>query len=156
MIIAFPPCTYLTAAGAVRLYNKDHTIKDLERDRQGFAAAEFFMMFWNSECNKIVIENPVPLSRYNLPRYHQIIEPYMFGHPWRKRTCLWLRGVPQLMATDIVIPYGLWVGSTSGRRDGTVYSRYSLKSNRDPKRRAKTFPGVAKAMAQQWGGICNG
>lgn len=156
MILAFPPCTYLTAAGAVRLYNSKHEIKDAERDKKGFAAAEFFWRFWEADCAKIAIENPIPLKRYKLPEYSQIVEPYMFGHPWRKKTCLWLKGLPQVMATDIVVPEGLWVGSTSGRRDNTVYSRYKLKSNRDARIRAKTFPGLAKAMAEQWGGICNG
>lgn len=156
MILAFPPCTYLTRAGAVRLYNSKHEIKDAERDRKGFAAAEFFRRFLEADCPKIAIENPVPLKRYKLPEYSQVIEPYMFGHPWRKKTCLWLRGLPQLMATDVVVPEGLWVGSTSGRKDKTIYSRYRLPPNRSAKRRAKTFPGIAQAMAEQWGGICDG
>ena len=156
MILAFPPCTYLTAAGAVRLYSKDHTIKDEDRDERGKAAKEFFLAFLNADCPKIAVENPVPLKRYGLPPYSQIIEPYMFGHEWRKRTCLWLRGLPPLMATDIVIPQGLWVGSTSARRCHNLKERYSLKSNRSAKTRAKTFSGIAHAMAEQWGGICNG
>ena len=156
MILAFPPCTYLTAAGAVRLYGSDHKIKDRERDRKGFDAAEFFKHFLAADCPKIAVENPVPLKRYGLPPYNQVIEPFMFGHPWRKKTCLWLRGLPQLMATDVVVPEGLWVGSTSGRKDKTIYSRYRLPSNRSAKRRAKTFPGIAQAMAEQWGGICDG
>ena len=86
----------------------------------------------------------------------ELLKLNMFGHPWRKKTCLWLKGLPQLMETDIVVPDGLWVGSTSGRRDGSVYSRYNLKSKRDAKTRAKTFPGIARAMAEQWGGICDG
>lgn len=89
-----------------------------------------------------------------LPPYSQVIEPYMFGHPWKKRTCLWLKGLPPLMATDIVVPEGLWVGSTSANRDPTIYERYTLHSNRSPKRRSKTFSGVAKAMAEQWAGEC--
>ena len=156
MILAFPPCTYLTRAGAVRLYGKDHKIKDHERDEKGYAAAEFFKKFLDADCPKISVENPIPLKRYGLPPYSQVVEPYMFGHPWRKRTCLWLRGLPPLMATDVVVPEGLWVGSTSGRKDGTIYTRYKLASKRDGKTRAKTFPGLAKAMAEQWGGICDG
>ena len=152
MIIAFPPCTYLTAAGAVRLYNRDHTIKDPERDGRGRKAAEFFYAILNADCPKIAVENPVPMKRYGLPPYSQVIEPYMFGHPWKKRTCLWLQGLPPLMATDIVLPEGLWVGSTCANRDPTIYNRYKLHSNRDSKRRAKTFPGIAKAMAEQWAG----
>ena len=152
MILAFPPCTYLTAADAVRLYDSDHSIKDTERDNCGWAAKQFFMAFWNADCPHIAIENPVPLKRYGLLPYSQIIEPYMFGHPWRKRTCLWLKGLPPLMATDMVIPEGLWVGSTSVRRDPSLTDRYQLHSNRDQKRRAKTFRGIARAMAEQWAG----
>lgn len=156
MILAFPPCTYLTAAGAVRLYNSDHTIKDLERDDRGRKAAEFFYTFLNADCPKIAVENPVPLKRYGLPPYSQVIEPYMFGHPWKKRTCLWLKGLPPLIATDVVVPEGLWVGSTCANRDPLIYTRYKLNSNRDPKIRSKTFSGIARAMAEQWGGICDG
>lgn len=153
MIIAHPPCTYLTAAGAVRLFNKDHSIKDPERYKNGFAAAEFFKIFLCADCERIAVENPVPMKCFGLPRYDQIIEPYMFGDPWRKRTCLWLKGLPQLKPTNIVEPMGLWVGATCANRDPTIYTRYKLNSNRDPKIRSKTFPGIARAMAEQWGGL---
>ena len=156
LIIAHPPCTYLTTAGAVRLYNKDHTIKDTERFEKGKEAAKFFMKFYEADCKRIAIENPVPLGVFCLPKYSQIIEPFMFGEPWRKRTCLWLKGLPPLMPTELVEPIGLWVGSTSAQRDPTqrdltINKRYILHRNRDQKRRSKTFPGIAKAMAEQWG-----
>lgn len=150
MIIAHPPCTYLTAAGAVRLF--PHGEVNEERLAKGKEAAAFFMVFYNADCPRIIIENPVPMKIFGLPEYSQIIEPFMFGDPWRKRTCLWVKGVPLLESTNVVEPLGLWVGSTSGRRDATVYSRYKLKSNRDAKTRSKTFPGIAKAMAEQWAG----
>lgn len=152
MIIAHPPCTYLTAAGAVRLYDSEHNVKDPERFEAGLKARELFMSIWNADCPRIAIENPVPMKAFGLPQYSQIIEPYYFGDPWRKRTCLWLKGLPPLLPTDVVEPQGLWVGSTSGRRDATVYSRYKLKSKRDQKTRSKTFPGIARAMAEQWAG----
>lgn len=154
MIIAHPPCTYLTCAGAVRLYNKDHTIADYDRLERGKRAAEFFMEIWKADCEKIAIENPVPMQIFGLPKYSQIIEPYMFGDPWRKRTCLWLKGLPPLVAMmeAPVEPRGLWVGSTSKRRDPTIDKMYDLHRNRDPKRRSKTFPGIARAMAEQWAG----
>lgn len=154
MIIAFPPCTYLTAAGAIRLFDKNGEIKDPERFARGGKAAEFFRAFYEADCPRIAVENPVPLRCFGLPRYSQIVEPFHFGDPWRKRTCLWLKGLPPLMATQIVEPQGLWVSSTSQRRDPTVKQRYALNSNRDPKRRAKTFPGIARAMAEQWAGRC--
>lgn len=157
MIIAHPPCTYLTAAGAIRLFNKDHTIKDQERYEKGIEAAKFFMAFYEADCPKIAIENPTPMKCFNLPPYSQIIEPYMFGDPWRKRTCLWLKGLPPLVAmTEAPVePLGLWVGSTSARRDPTIHQRYILHSNRDQKRRSKTFQGIARAMAIQWAGRIN-
>ena len=85
LLIAHPPCTYLTAASAVRLFNKDHTIKDMRRYHAGEAAAKFFMSFCEADADRIAIENPVPLKCFDLPPYSQIIEPYMFGDPWRKK-----------------------------------------------------------------------
>lgn len=153
LIIAHPPCTYLTAASAVRLFNSDHSIKSSERYDQGLQAAEFFRAFLNSDCPRVCIENPVPLKIWNLPKYTQVVEPFQFGDPWRKRTCLWLRGLPDLVPSEIVQPLGLWVGATSSRKDGSVYSRYSLRSKRSQVERSKTFPGIAKAMAAQWGSL---
>lgn len=154
LLIAHPPCTYLTSASAIRLFNRDHTVKDWNRERLGWEARRFFLQLLSSGVERIVVENPCPLRWFNLPEYDQIIEPYMFGDPWKKRTCLWLRNVPPLIPTNIVKPEGLWVGSASGREHSTgrVKSEYTLKSNRDSKTRAKTFPGIAKAMAEQYGG----
>lgn len=155
LVIAHPPCTYLTASSAVCLFNPDHTVKDWARERRGWEAKKFFLAMLDSGVDRVAVENPAPLRYFKLPEYSQIIEPYMFGDPWRKRTCLWLRGLPPLSATNVVEPEGLWVGSTSSRREGTrkVQSRYALASHRDSKTRAKTFPGIAAAMAEQWGGI---
>lgn len=152
MLIAFPPCTYLTAASAVRVFNKDHSIKDPERYQKGVEAAAFFRAFLEADCPKIAVENPVMMKCFCLPKYDQIIEPFMFGDPWRKRTCLWLKNLPLLEPTEIVEPQGLWVGSTCANRDPSIYTRYMLTSIRDSKRRAKTFPGIAAAMADQWAG----
>lgn len=155
MLIAHPPCTYLTSASAVRLFSKDHTVKDMGRESKGWEARRFFLRILSCGVPRIAVENPCPLSYFNLPKYSQIIEPYMFGHEWKKRTCLWLVNLPQLQPTDIVKPLGLWVGSTSGRNAGTgrIKSGYQLASHRDQKTRSKTFPGIAAAMAEQWGGL---
>lgn len=149
LLIAHPPCTYLTAAGAIRLYNKDHTIRDYYRMANGCLARELFMTFYNARCDRICIENPVPMKVWQLPAPTQTIEPYMFGEPWRKRTLLWLKNLPALIPTSEVQPLGLWVGAASKRKrkDG-----YILTSIRDSKRRSKTFRGIAEAMAEQWGG----
>ena len=103
MIIAFPPCTFLTASGAVRLYVKKGVINP-ERYEKGVEAAKFFKTILNADCEKIVVENPTPMKVFELPKYNQVIEPFMFGHPYKKRTCLWLKGVPQLTPTEIVTP----------------------------------------------------
>ena len=146
MLIAHPPCTYLTSSSAVRLFNRDHTVKDPKRYEKGLAAAELFLLFWTADIPRIAVENPTPLSCWGLPPYTQIIDPYLFGDPWRKRTCLWLKNLPPLKPTNIVTPEGLWVGSSS-KRD----SAYRLRSKRDPKERSKTFPGIAEAIGEQWG-----
>ena len=125
LIVAHPPCTYLSNLGANWLFNKDHSIKDPEREEKGWKAKQFFMAFLEADCPRVAVENPVPSRYWQMPPYNQIIEPYMFGDPWRKRTCLWLRGLPPLMATDIVVPEGLWVGWSSKKKTGQVKSRDS-------------------------------
>lgn len=153
MIIAHPPCTYLSKAGATSLRIKGQI--NQERMEKAKKAKEFFMALLEADCPRIAVENPVPGKIHQLPPYSQIIEPYMFGDPWKKRTCLWLKGLPPLFATELVEPQGLWVGSTSSRRAGKAHSRYTLKGKRDPKIRSKTFPGIARAMAEQWAGnVC--
>lgn len=155
LLIAHPPCTFLTSSSAIRLFNHDGTIKDQEREQKGWNAKKLFLAFLSADCERICVENPTPLKHFQLPRYTQVIEPYFFGDPWKKRTCLWLKGLPQLVATDMVEPKGLWVGSTSGRNKSTgrIKSCYTLSSNRDSKKRSKTFPGIANAMADQWGNM---
>lgn len=151
MIIAHPPCTYLSKAGSNSLFNKDHSIKDPEREVKGWAAKEFFLAFWHADCPHIAIENPVPIKYFGLPPYSQIIEPYMFGDPWRKKTCLWLKGLPPLFASNIVVPRGCWVESKS--RNTRTYEWAGKRSAKD---RSKTFPGIARAMSEQWGGRDDG
>lgn len=147
MIIAFPPCTYLTAAGAVRLYNSQHQIKDQDRLEQGIRAAAFFKSIYNADCEKICIENPTPMRIFQLPKYNQVIQPYQFGEPWKKRTCLWLKGLPKLQETNVVTPIGYWVGAHGKDKAKEGY----ISKNRDAAIRSKTFIGVALAMAEQWG-----
>lgn len=150
MLIAHPPCTFLAASSAVRLFPKGGV--DLERMKKGIAASHFFMRFFHARCQRIAIENPVPLKIFGLPPYDQITEPFYFGDPWRKRTCYWLKNLPPLMPTDVCIPKGLWVGSTSYRTKPESKRRYDLKSHRSSKMRSKSFPGISRAMAGQWAG----
>lgn len=146
LLIAHPPCTFLAASSAVRLFNSDHTIKDKSRELKGWHAQRMFYQFLNADIEKIAVENPLPLRYFNLPPYTQMIDPYLFGDPWRKRTCFWLKNLPLLKPTNIVEPRGLWVVN-NGRK-----SKYVLKSVYGSKNRSKTFPSIAKAMAEQWGG----
>lgn len=148
MLIAHPPCTYLSKAGGNRLRINGEI--RLQRFEKGVAAAKFFNAFLNADCPKKVVENPIPLKIFGLPPYSQIIQPYMFGDPWMKTTCLWLRGVPPLMATDIVVPTGKWVSSTDHRKE-KANDAWQTSGVKSQKARSKTFPGIARAMADQWG-----
>lgn len=148
MIIAFPPCTYLSNAGACRLYPTKGNI-DPVRFQKGLEAKAFFMQFLNADCERIAVENPVPSTVFKMPPHTQEIQPYMFGHPHTKKTRLWLKGLPKLVATDTVEPEGPYVPSGTGRKDRTKYG--AAKRGEDAKNRSKTFHGIAKAMAEQWG-----
>lgn len=153
MLIAHPPCTYLSNAGAARLYKRlgGKSYCELDRLNKGFDAKEFFLEFFNSYIEKIAIENPIPSGVYRLPPYTQIIQPYEYGHEYSKKTCLWLKGLPKLTPTNIVEPICSWVSGGSKKADGTP-RRNKGTVYRDSKTRSKTFPGIAKAMAEQWAG----
>ena len=149
MIIAFPPCTYLSNAGACRLYPHKGQI-DMERYKKGLEAKEFFLKFLNANCDRIAVENPVSSKVFDMPKHTQEIQPYMFGHPFTKKTRLWLRGLPPLQETNVVEPIAPYCPAGTGRKDRSKYG--AAKRGEDAKNRAKTFEGVAKAMAEQWAG----
>ena len=149
MIIAFPPCTYLSNAGACRLYPHKGQI-DMERYRKGLEAKEFFLKFLNANCDRIAVENPVSSKVFDMPKHTQEIQPYMFGHPFTKKTRLWLRGLPPLQETNVVEPIAPYCPAGTGRKNRSKYG--AAKRGEDAKNRAKTFEGVAKAMAEQWAG----
>lgn len=149
IIIAHPPCTYLSAAGAVRLYDANHEIKNQERFEKGKRAARFFRQFLNADCEHICVENPVPLKVFGLPKCTQTIQPYFFGDPWKKKTCLWLKGLPTLQPDNVIEPIGYWIGAYGHNK--APYGM--IKGFRDQKTRSKTFEGIARAMAEQWGNI---
>lgn len=160
LIIAHPPCTYLSNLGANHLYMGDETICRPEglfpydefrlmneaRIRKGIKARDFFIAMLNAPCEKVAVENPVPSSLWELPPATQCVQPYMFGEPYKKKTYLWLKGLPQLVASELVEPTGLWVDGGHGKT-----TRMRTFGFRDAKKRSKTFPGIARAMAEQWG-----
>ena len=149
LIIAHPPCTYLTNAGA-RWLHAGGTLNQ-KRYALGMEAREFFMAFYNADCPKIAVENPVPASVFNLPEYSQVIQPYEFGHPYSKKTCLWLKGLEPLKPTQVIEDHVPFI--SSGTYSKTHDPRYKGASRKggSAKSRSKTFPGIAKAMAEQWG-----
>lgn len=151
MIIGFPPCTYMSKAGARWMYPQKGVVSP-ERLEKALKAKEFFMAIKNADCDKIVIENPRPLRVVGLPTPTQTIQPYQFGHPYSKLTCLWLKGVPQLEPTEIIKDYKPYCPSnTGGVSRGQSHNSGGAVRKEDAKTRSKTFPGVGAAMAEQWG-----
>lgn len=139
MIIAFPPCTYLAVTGNrwfnVEKYGESAIIREKMREK----AIGFFMLFANADCEKIVIENPVGIMSSKWRKPSQIIQPWQFGHGETKATCLWIKNLPLLIPTNIV----------SGRE----HNIWKMPPSKDrAKLRSKTYPGIAKAIAEQWGG----
>lgn len=150
LLIAHPPCTYLTNASAVRMRVKGQIVQ--ERYEKAMEAKEFFMKFYNAPIPRIAVENPTPLKIVELPPYIQVIQPYEYGHPYSKRTCLWLKGLPLLQPTDILDHHEPYVNGGCKDAHGN-YRKFQGRKERDPKTRAKTFPGIAAAMAEQWGSL---
>lgn len=167
LIIAHPPCTHLTNSGARHFEKK----RADGRQREGI---EFFCQFLAADCDKIVIENPVGIisgtyiqqyfpdlcEKYDLPRkYTQLIHPWMFGDNYSKGTCLWIKGLPPLVPKIVEQPeleWVEWVDKKTGkikRQDKWYYD--ALINSKTPEERSrirsKTFPGIAKAFAEQWG-----
>ncbi len=142
LIIAHPPCTYISNAGVRFLYPDSKGILNESRLRKGIEATHFFLRFLYADCDHIAVENPIPSTVYCLPKYDQVIQPWMFGHPLQKKTCLWLKDLPKLIPTQIC----------EERQSSKVAGNWFNKGGKDrQKNRAKTFPGIAEAMAEQWG-----
>lgn len=140
MIIAFPPCTYLTKAGSCNLFRGG--VVNEERLKLGRLAAEFFMEILNADCPRICIENPVPMKIFALPQPVQVIEPYYFGVPVSKKTYLWLKGLPFLCPTNVITPTYTFETFPQFKNSSGKYRQ---------KNRSKTFEEVAAAMALSWG-----
>lgn len=158
LIIAHPPCTYLTVA-ANKLYNIErYGSKAIKRLQDREQAVDFFMKFVSADCDRIAIENPVGIMNTRYRKPDCIINPYQFGHPVSKKTCLWLKNLPILLPTEIVKPEIIHSKGKSGGYSGPSWvvrdDNGKILSYRDPRvsrLRSKTFPGIARAMAEQWG-----
>ena len=156
-IIAFPPCTHLSSAGVRHWPQK-------QKDGRQQTAIDFFMEFINAPCKHIAVENPQGIINTVYRTPDQVINPFNFGDPYRKRTCLWLKGLPCLWWTDqdglfgekktcIGPPPPVYIqqkGKKIGKRRHFTDSCLAGNKNR-AKIRSKTFPGIARAMAEQWG-----
>jgi hypothetical protein len=151
LIIAHPPCTYLCLSGQkhcnVELYGE----KAIERIKEREKAVEFFMQFVNADCEKIAIENPVGIMGRYYKKADQYIQPLQFGHPVSKRTGLWLKGLPKLEPTNIV-EQEFHISSTGRKWDKWFWESSLINPlSERSKFRSRTFEGIAKAMAEQWG-----
>lgn len=140
LMIAHPPCTYLANSGVCHLNNNPKRQKEMRK------AVKFFKTLLNAPIGKICIENPIP-HKYGIGKtYSQIIHPWMFGHPEKKATCLWLKGLPKLKETKNVYNEMLKLPKSKQQR-----LHYLSPSKDRWKLRSKTYQGIADAMAEQWG-----
>jgi hypothetical protein len=151
MILAFPPCTYLTVTGNRWFNIERYGEKAIQRHKDRKEAIEFFMAFANADCERIAIENPIGVMSTAYRKPDQIIHPYMFGDPERKGTCLWLKGLDNLVPTNVIEPNVIVYKNGKGTDSPWHMNTMGLQKEERAKIRSKTFPGIAKAMAEQWG-----
>ena len=145
LMIAHPPCTYLSNAGARFLYPKK--ILNKERYKKGLKAKKFFMELYNAPIEKICVENPISSKIFELPKHTQTVQPYEYGHPFSKATRLWLKNLPELKPTKNLKKFKpLLPSNTGGKKRGQKYHSTNISS----KDASKTFTGIAAAMADQW------
>ena len=140
LMIAHPPCTYLSNAGARFLYPRGKLNE--ERYKLGLKGKEFFMALYNAPINKICVENPISSKIFALPKHTQTIQPYEYGHPIQKKTCLWLKNLDNLKPIKIL----------KKPQSTKIAGNWFNKGGKDrQKNRSKFFQGIADAMADQWG-----
>lgn len=149
LMIAHPPCNHLASSGAQYWPEK-------QADGRQQKAIEFVLGLFGCDIPRIAIENPVGLLSTVWRKPDQIIQPYQFGDPYRKKTCLWIKGLPLLKPTNIVEPSANWSSGSyrcGPRKDGTRYKSPLPCKHRNSKKRSLSFAGIADAMAEQWGGV---
>lgn len=157
LIIAHPPCTYLTVSANKYYETSLYGESARQRQRDRYKAIVFFMLCILADCDRVAVENPIGIMSTAYKKPTQIIQPYEHGEPVRKATCLWLKGLPALTPTHIVAPK-LSTASNGDNYSGVLMMARDdsgkILSWKDPRtaiERSKTFPGVAKAFATQWG-----
>ena len=151
LLIAHPPCTYLTLAGN-KWFKPEFVDRFPDRQNQRKEAIEFFMAFANADCDRIAIENPAGIMSSQWRKPDQYIELYMFGDPEKKKTGLWLKGLPLLKPTNIVEPVIIHCKSGANEPRWHIETMHLPKEERS-RVRSQTFPGIAEAMAEQWGDL---
>lgn len=151
LMIAHPPCTYLTVTGNRWFNIERYGDKAIQRYKDRKDAIDFFMLFVNADCEKIAIENPVGIMSSAWRKPDQTIQPWQFGNAFEKRTCLWLKGLPKLKPTNIVEIPPRKVFESGKSMPSWYADAWKLPKEERAKLRSKTFPGIAEAMAEQWG-----
>ena len=152
LLIAHPPCTYLSVSGVRHLHSIPSRLGTLpaihgaERWKLMHEAAEFFLWLLDAPVPHIAVENPVPHSYAELPHYSQIVQPWYFGDPYSKRTCLWLKNLPLLIPDNVAEPC-YWNGKKMAYIPGTHWEGPGENRARE---RSRTYPGLARAMSEQW------
>ena len=158
LIIAHPPCTYLTISGNRWFNFRRYGEQAEQRWKDRCKAIVFFMQMIGADCEHIAVENPVGVINTMYRKPDQIIQPFMFGHPYAKSTCLWLKGLPPLIPTQWEEPERIHSNGKSGGYSGALWhvtdengKILSWKDPRTARARSKTFEGIARAMSEQWG-----
>ena len=159
LMVAHPPCTFLSVSGARHLYNKDGSA-NRERYENQFKALEFVKKLMDADIPRIAIENPVSVISSQIRKPDQIVQPWMFGDSASKTTCLWLKNLPKLVATNVVEKgeFKEWIDKKTGKvkRQATWYYDALINAKTPEERRSlrsKTFKGIAQAIASQWGNL---
>ena len=156
LMIAHPPCTYLSVSGARHLYNKDGSI-NLERLKNQNEALDFVQKLMDAPIKYIAIENPISVISSKIRKPNQIIQPWMFGDKAQKSTCLWLKNLPLLNPTDIVEKgeFFEFISKKGEKKKMPMWYYEALQKAKSPGERrtlrSKTFKGIAEAIAKQWG-----
>lgn len=149
LMIAHPPCTYFSLAGSRWLFPNQKL--NTARYEQLKASRELFMQFYEAPIEFVAIENPVPIKLAELPQFTQAIQPFQFGHPYSKKTLLWLKNLPLLKPTNVLRQYSPYIVTNAPRGAFNKGGNKILPTAKKGRERSKTFEGIAEAMADQWG-----